>query len=260
MRGRFVVHTCIADSSFEPEYEDYSLVPFITAYLTGPDASFVLPQPPFPAWLWPASTPLTLSRTFTRERATSSSANTSSILPFPHPLTARKHPTMRLSFPVPPAPALNTPLSPTATNQNPLSRTNTRIDWTDQENRPAPAIPSSAGLAPSGVSGVASLLPGQNDSDETATGVSMPMGSRGGSANAPPSLSNSPEKHMLSRQLTMESAQDMDSPEAGEDMELEDEYDDFDEDDDDDEEEDEDEDDDVQPTSQYISALDLAGY
>lgn len=65
---------------------------------------------------------------------------------------------------------------------------------------------------------------------------------------------------MLSRQLTMESAQDMDSPEAGEDMELEDEYDDFDEDDDDDEEEDEDEDDDVQPTSQYISALDLAGY
>jgi len=52
----------------------------------------------------------------------------------------------------------------------------------------------------------------------------------------------------------------MDSPEAGEDMELEDEYDDFDEDDDDDEEEDEDEDDDVQPTSQYISALDLAGY
>jgi DNA-directed RNA polymerase specialized sigma subunit len=87
------------------------------------------------------------------------------------------------------------------------------------------------------------------------------MASRGGSANAPSSLGNSPEKHMLSRQLTMESGEGMESPEQGQSIELEQDYDDYDDDDDDDDEdEDEEDEEDVQPTSQYISALDLAGY
>jgi hypothetical protein len=58
----------------------------------------------------------------------------------------------------------------------------------------------------------------------------------------------------------MESGQEMESPEPGENTALEEDYDDYDDDDDDDEEEDEDDDEELQPTSQYISALDLAGY
>ncbi|WVQ72582.1 hypothetical protein IAR50_002140 [Cryptococcus sp. DSM 104548] len=108
---------------YEEDQEDLPLLPFVTSYLapTSPE-TFALPPPPYPSWIWPTGSseadPKTLmSRTTqplpsqtsphpqpqTKDRPPSSSSiassTSSNILPFPHPLQARKHPTMRLTFP-----------------------------------------------------------------------------------------------------------------------------------------------------------------
>ncbi|WWC89330.1 uncharacterized protein L201_004251 [Kwoniella dendrophila CBS 6074] len=137
---------------FEPEYEDLPLVSFIQSYLSiapnssssstsssnQTDSPFTLPHPPYPKWLWPPLTPSNASPITTkqpRDRSTSTSNPTStkdstatttnsSILPFPHPLSIRKHPTMKLTFPMLPPPV--PPLASVQTGSTQLS-TSTNI-------------------------------------------------------------------------------------------------------------------------------------
>lgn len=247
---------------FEPEYEDYSMVPFITSYLSGSEASFNLPPPPYPAWLWPQiPSTLALTRTITRERATSGSTATSTgpaLLPFPHPLSVRKHPTMKITFPPSTGTSsiLQSPLSPSlAVNSNTLARVPTRFEKViGEENRPVPSSSNSA----SGErvnSGITGLSGNQTmDPDDVLRYNETNNGSQGGPL----------DKLEMNREMTMSTdrsypegeGSESDVPLGASSLEDEEEY----EDEDEDEEEEEDEDEDLAPTSQYISALDLAGF
>ncbi|ODO08827.1 hypothetical protein L198_00560 [Cryptococcus wingfieldii CBS 7118] len=116
---------------YQEDQEDLPLLPFVTAYLAPTSQeTLTLPPPPYPSWIWPsASSEVDFkpsvsrpSQAFpspnppypqpqTKDRPSSSlsaaSSTSSNILPFPHPLQARKHPTMRLTFPTPPASSSN---------------------------------------------------------------------------------------------------------------------------------------------------------
>lgn len=239
---------------FEPGHEDLPLIPFLTSYLAASESTLQLPPPPYPSWLWPTSSspPISspISRTATRERThTMPLLAINPLLPFPHPLTARKHPTMRLAFPPAPQAIQSPPLS-SSINANALSRVSSRRDKAlGEENQPlVPRI--SAGS--SGMSDV------DAESSEPGKMSRMVSFSRGPLSAG----STSPEK--VSRQLTHSSRpvseEDEEEEEAAilveepeeDPLEVEDEED-YDE-------EEEKEEEEVQSTSQYISALDLAGF
>ncbi|KAK8864395.1 hypothetical protein IAR55_001643 [Kwoniella newhampshirensis] len=334
---------------FEPDHEDLPLVSFVSSYLSPPSSStnsdppFVLPPPPHPPWLWPilpASRllpPLPTSSTSTRDR--SLSGPPPSLLPFPHPLSSRKHPTMRLTFPaLPTPPAASSPiLSPTHHQQpNPLSRTPSRRDrippsspsfaprGTGEEIGSASILVSAPTMISTGLTGMANVLIGisseeEKDRERERTNISardkekevktsdmasnrlgrqvsfhgdhernqtrlqaqavpatpgVPTCSserdRADTVGAPSTTSSSsPVK--FSREPTISSSdytgeEGSVSPGTTTDdfLDNEDEIDEDDYEDDEDEyeddEDDEDEDEDIQPTSQYISALDLAGF
>lgn len=251
---------------FEPEYEDYSIVSFITSYLTGPDASFALPPPPYPTWLWPAiPSTLTLTRTITRERANTSAAPpvASPVLPFPHPLQSRKHPTMKLSFPVPTTSNIATPLSPSILNTNPLSRVITRGEKGEDENRPALNSGSSANSTTHpGINGATTIRANEEDLGNMEPSLGL-AASALPARTLFPSAGTSPDRFVPGQQLASAPAlfvSSTESPEAEAETQEMDMDEDDDEYEDDEEEEEDDEDDELQPTSQYISALDLAGY
>jgi len=268
---------------FEPEYEDLPLLAFINAYLIpSSDTPFILPSPPYPSWLWPTgppgiSPPPTRQQTSNRERTVSSGGTTpNTVLPFPHPLTARKHPTMKLQFPAaplaPPAPASGGPSSaqsPQLAAQNPnvtLSRVNSIRGSAIKS--PEPDLPGLVGAASNlisnGLSRVASAVGGVDaQSKRLSRNVSFEHDDAYLEWKASAMGAMSPDT--LSRQATNASSEEI--SEAAEDIpvdvdpgEEELEEDDEDEDDEDDEDEEDEEDEDVQPPSQYISALDLAGF
>ncbi|OXG30338.1 hypothetical protein C361_00171 [Cryptococcus neoformans Tu259-1] len=155
-------------SRFEPNYQDLPLVPFINAFCAPASSSagsssaspttdqFTLPPPPYPAWLWPCP-PSAQPRPRPRDRSSSTPAATPisfNPLPFPHPLTARKHPTMRLVFPpLPPQsqPQLQ-PLSTPGQSQSPGQQQQTLL-----LNSPGPIAPILPSPAHSDISRMSSL-------------------------------------------------------------------------------------------------------
>lgn len=306
-------------SRFEPEYEDLPLMSFINTYLASTsDTPFALPAPPYPSWLWPiplgpASAPSSGAAANTgpgaqqqsasttkrererereRERTTSSSIVPSpqnSVLPFPHPLTARKHPTMKLTFPAaaamppPPPPTGQAIQSPQLAAQNPnvtLSRVNSIRGPAIKSPPPGPnantntgsepehpgLVGAAANLLSNGLSRVASAVGAEDKSKRLSRNVSFEndeaylewRGSIAGTMS-PERLSRQPTN--ISSEETSEQDVEMASETrvGNEEEQLEDEdeeEDEYDEDEDEDEEDDED----LQPPSQYISALDLAGF
>ncbi|OWZ62522.1 hypothetical protein AYX15_05368 [Cryptococcus neoformans] len=156
-------------SRFEPNYQDLPLVPFINAFCaptssaTGSSSAspttdqFTLPPPPYPAWLWPCP-PSAQPRPRPRDRSSSTPAATPisfNPLPFPHPLTARKHPTMRLVFPpLPPQsqPQLQ-PLSTPGQSQSPGQQQQQSLLL----NSPGPIAPILPSPAHSDISRMSSL-------------------------------------------------------------------------------------------------------
>ncbi|WRT66363.1 uncharacterized protein IL334_003318 [Kwoniella shivajii] len=171
---------------FEPEYEDLPLMPFVQSYLSQQsststagtsssssssqnDTAFMLPQPPYPSWIWPSQPQSQSSLTSAtissqpnvqnpganmklRDRSTSTAAsnstlsnpsnantstnssssnisssnNNSALLPFPHPLIIRKHPTMKLTFPVLPLPTPPIPSNSPLLSPSGLTRVSSR--------------------------------------------------------------------------------------------------------------------------------------
>ena len=262
---------------------------FVNSFLASSDASFVLPKGPYPDWLWPVVTnpPPTnpLTRTTTRERVSSasnsqpsSSSGNSNAQPNathsgsrtnargqqpPNPLQARRHPTMKITFPEPE----QTPILLSPSKE--IARENAQAPAQDENKAPSSldAITSSLYNAP-GISGAVRAIMGNPDL--------APIGSRDASARSSAGVSRihspgtaSPEKYMA-REMTRSSSESSETistaaisqEEAIEDDD-EDAYDDDEEDVDEyeeDEEDDDDDDEDLQPTSQYISALDLAGF
>ncbi|WWD17309.1 hypothetical protein CI109_101749 [Kwoniella shandongensis] len=344
---------CIIDEicRFEPDHEDLPLVSFITSYLSpssssssaastsSSDPPFTLPPPPFPTWLWP-TLPSSRPPVQSRDRSTSSSGSSApSLLPFPHPLNTRRHPTMRLTFPtLPTPPSASSPiLSPTSQQHNPLSRTPSRRDkfptlpspHISSANGPSGTVDdiagggllgSAANIVTAGLTGMANVLVGINAEEEkereraiakdnnkmgdgsnrlgrqvsfhgdhernqgrsqaqtqASGGVSSTLGGISttterdiaGVGAGPSSTTSSSSPVKLSREPTISSsdytAEDGSvSPSTSTDGEddgdgEEDDYDE-DEDEDYDDDENDDDDEDIQPTSQYISALDLAGF
>jgi hypothetical protein len=170
---------------------------------------------------------------------------------------------MKLSFPVPSTTNVALPLSPSALNaHNPLSRVGTRGEKGDEENRPAPSLGTSAiSIGHQGLNGATSAAPSAETGGEARGAVGFAAATISAAQTLFPSFAGtSPDTSQLGRQesrsptmpVRLEGSPEMEVPEIADE---EDEYED--EEDDDDEEEDED---DLQPTSQYISALDLAGY
>lgn len=197
-------------SRFEPDHEDLPLHSFINTYLTSSDTPFPLPLPPYPSWLWPTGPPVPASlaqgssstKSSTRERTASAPGNISStnnVLPFPHPLTARRHPTMKLSFPPLPPPPANANASSGSANvqspqlaaQNPniaLSRVSSirgsAIKSPDQSTSSASStmdqtglVGAAASILSNGLSRVASVVSPSSTSG-SATGVGI-MGGGG---------------------------------------------------------------------------------
>jgi hypothetical protein len=268
---------------FEPEYEDLPLIAFINAYLVpSSDTPFTLPSPPYPAWLWPsnpANIPptSTSARPHSRERTSSSAGSTpTSILPFPHPLTARRHPTMKLTFPAapaaPPAPASVSSQSPQLAAQNP----NVNLSRVSSIRSPAikPVDPEHPGLVgaatnliSTGLSRVASAVGGVDaQSKRLSRNVSFENDEAYHEWRGRTTGPTSPDG--LSRQMTIASSDEESDVEVevptggreGEEQDGDEEDDEEDEDEEEEDEEEEEEDEDVQPPSQYISALDLAGF
>lgn len=271
-------------SRFEPDYEDLPLVSFIHTYLTASsDTPFVLPAPPYPSWLWPTGAPgttpatsSTTSRPTNRERTASTLAvSPNAVLPFPHPLTARKHPTMKLTFP--PAPPVSAQ-SPQLAAQNPnvsLSRVNSvrgpaiRSPGSGSENDHPGLVGAAANLLSNGLSRVASAVGTGVDDKSKRLSRNVSFENEAAYLDWRASITGagtaSPEK--LSRQPTNISSEEMSEqgvemalPDAVDMAEEEDDLDDDDDEDDYDEDEDDEDDEDLQPPSQYISALDLAGF
>lgn len=200
----------------------------------------------------------------------STTATPNTVLPFPHPLTARRHPTMKLSFPPAPPSATAGPSSaqsPQLAAQNPnvdLSRVSS-IKGSSSKN-PEPELPGLVGAATNlitnGLSRVASAVGAEQQSKRLSRNVSFENDDAYLEWKAAAMGVMSPET--LSRQATNASSEEVSEeaedaavdvdPDDEEDMEEEDEE------DEDDEDEEDEEDEDVQPPSQYISALDLAGF
>jgi hypothetical protein len=258
---------------FEPEYEDLPLLAFINAYLIpSSETPFTLPPPPYPAWLWPTGPAVTppprQTRERERERTVSAGATPNTVLPFPHPLTARRHPTMKLTFPAAPtAPAgPSSAQSPQLVAQNPnvdLSRVSSARGSSMKNIEPE--LPGLVGAATNlishGLSRVASAVGGSDiQSKRLSRNVSFEHDDAYLEWKAAAMGATSPEA--LSRQATNVSSEEV--SEEAEEATIEVDPDDEDEMEEDEYEEDEDEEDeedeDVQPPSQYISALDLAGF
>jgi len=266
---------------FEPEYEDLPLVPFIISYLTNSssDPSLALPPPPYPSWLWPASAAISppLTRTTTRERTTSNTSNsaTSSALPFPHPLQARRHPTMKVTFP--PLPASSSPQVSSNPSQsgatNPSSSSRVESRRGPSSDTPSQGLLGTAtSIITSGISGLVNPTGSEGKEKDDRSKKFPRTVSFDENKETSAQESTSPEK--LSREPTNLSsdgvgeAQEIASPVMMDDedgIEPDEEDEDEDEDDDDDYDDEDDDDDDeneeqFQETSQYISALDLAGF
>ncbi|ORX36687.1 tyrosine phosphatase family-domain-containing protein [Kockovaella imperatae] len=296
---------------YEPDHEDFSLVPFITSYLSSSDSTFTLPALPYPSWLWPSPTttpvgtnsgmgigagtaappsasqapsiPQTASQRRERDRTKSEPAHPKSYLPFPHPLQARRHPTMRLNYPAIPQGSGLSPLLP-ALNNTTLSRTSTRAE----DSRTSPNM---LGSSPHGISGAAVIeLPDAIMGSPTSQARQNRAVNFSRTATLEPVMSiqsvmESPHSTVFSRFNTISSSYaagstdgevdnedngsttpeevlmdgEYDDQEGQEGIIEEDDYEDEEE-DDYDEDEDEQEEDEFQPQSQYISALDLAGF
>ncbi|AAW40689.2 conserved expressed protein [Cryptococcus deneoformans JEC21] len=153
-------------SRFAPNYEDLPLVAFISSFCAPPSSSsasagapstadqFTLPPPPYPAWLWPCP-PSAQPRPKPRDRSSSTPAATPvsfNPLPFPHPLVARKHPTMRLVFP-PLPPHAQTQLQSQPPGQQQQQQTLTALPL----NSPGPIVPILPSPAHSDISRMPSL-------------------------------------------------------------------------------------------------------
>ncbi|WVW83909.1 hypothetical protein I302_105931 [Kwoniella bestiolae CBS 10118] len=310
---------------FEPEYQDLPLLPFIQSFLsqTSPE-SFVLPQPPYPSFLWPSpgavgqggagGSNVPSSSTKTRDRASSTVPPTTPQggLPFPHPLSTRKHPSMKLTFPILPPPPPNPSASAQGAGQmmtpplgaSPmvgLSRVNSRRDKVPQQSSISEEKEGMIGQAVNSISGDTSSqddgrkAPVEGDVGKAGLGrtvsfhsiserQSQQTQSQIQKQGQPPSIpipvsstQSSPLK--LSREQTHTTSTEASSDQYAsteEDLQEEsrlplsdyqdddDEYyeDENEEDEDEEDEEDEDDEDDEgnEPTSQYISALDLAGF
>lgn len=266
---------------FEPDYEEYSLVPFITSYMTSSDSSYNLPPPPYPSWLWPTISLPSQSastHTTTRERSTSNvpAPSPPTLLPFPHPLHTRKHPTMRLIFPSSSG-GISTPAPLSPTNSNTLSRVPTRAEKPTggEENRATQSLVSIVSdIISAGLSGVTSPFVESEVKEEIKPEPSskaedklsdVQTESTVTNRTASPSGESSLEKKASSRQATLSphegAAPETTSPSevsVEEQVILNDDDDEDEEEEDDDEEEEEEVD--TQPASQYISALDLAGF
>ncbi|WVQ67677.1 uncharacterized protein L199_005881 [Kwoniella botswanensis] len=318
---------------FEPEYLDLPLLPFIQSFLSlnTSDSSLILPQPPYPGWLWPGPTTQpgqgnssgsNMGKSRDRSGSTLSSSSTQSTtntttLPFPHPLSIRKHPTMKLTFPIlpPPPPASGGGMGQGVTppmGSSPmigLSRVNSR-----REKIPTNEDGSIIGQAVNNISNSNNIQQPQNEESTKAQGEfgndnklgrtvsfhsmserqsqlqsqSLPKQAQTqaqvsepkSKSTITPTQSNQSSPLKLSREqthTTSTTSSDLESTEGEEDMvgdgrlprsEYQDDDDEYYEDEDEDEyeeeeeEEDEDDDDDEgnEPTSQYISALDLAGF
>lgn len=168
---------------------------------------------------------------------------------------------MKLNFSLPTTTNVASPLSPSAIINNPLSRVGTRGERGDEENRPAPSLASSAtSTVHAGINGATSVIPHE---DELGTNHG-PAGFAASTISAARTLlplpaGTSPDKPATNGQDTAPPAMLVppnESLEADE-LELEEDEEEYEE---DEEEDEDDDDDDLQPTSQYISALDLAGY
>ena len=221
-------------SRFEPDHEELPILPFINSYHASTESIFQLPSPPYPAWLWPISSSPAISPSLpkpgSRERTAShlpdSRALAQSSLPFIHPMTSGKHPTMRLGFP-PMLMAVQSPPLTRATKVKSTAQISSREDQAaGEDNQPVAGPSKVANIVNS--DRVESLSP---SATSDATPQNMLTNTGGGG----------------SEELTSEEPY----TETPGDAEYED-------------EEDEDEDDESgegsHPTSQYISALDLAGF
>lgn len=169
---------------------------------------------------------------------------------------------MKLTFPA--APSLPSAQSPQLAAQNPnvdLSRVSS-IKGSSSKNA-EPDLPGLVGAATSiisnGLSRVASAVGGDSQSKRLSRNVTFENDEAYLEWKAAAMGVTSPET--LSRQATNVSSEEIseDAEETGVDVDPDEEDMEDDEDEDEDDEEDE-EDDDVQPPSQYISALDLAGF
>ncbi|WVO16284.1 hypothetical protein L204_103959 [Cryptococcus depauperatus] len=291
---------------FEPDHEDLPLALFVSTYLASPSSSsttvtspeppFPLPAPPYPCWLWP-SLP---SRSQSKEResrdrssSTNSAIHPSTPLPFPHPLLARKHPTMRLTFPslqqpqsvplstMPPVTSSHTDLirasskrdkisvPPSVTSPEvPVPRERTKHVTQSDLGIGSPdegVLSAAAQLMNAGLNGMASVLSAisppppkelerhhqndqvrQQDEEENPIAKSSPAETSHEATTFPQGVERSPSSATTSIAPREDESQVEDEDEDEEDSEE-------DEDEDDDDEE-------LQTTSQYISALDLAGY
>ncbi|ORY34020.1 tyrosine phosphatase family-domain-containing protein [Naematelia encephala] len=270
---------------FEPDHEDLPILPFINTFLSPPpskpdsEPAFTLPAPPYPSWLWPTPTTSNPSSPSTKQLNKSvptptSTATQSNILPFAHPTTARRHPTMRITFP-----PLQTPTSPSAVptpnnsgTQSPLSRNNSSRRGplspvlAPEENKPSLMEQASAVVqaitGEKALSGLGLVQP-KAGRMVSFTGEDQPKVPQSPETTSPAQDSNESEfqpqviekdngKVVVKPEDSVDETEIETEPETYDDEE-EDEY-------EEDEDEDEDDDEDQQATSQYISALDLAGF
>jgi hypothetical protein len=267
-----------ADSRFEPDHDDLPIVPFITSYLSTSAPSkdeggaLALPPPPYPAWLWPQQAPIptgsrSTSTAARSERAlstVSNASNTSSGLPFPNPLTVRRHPSMRLGFGNVPAQPPEKPTAPGLwrTRSNTASRVvsdkprapsprdtlNSRSDSGDYDERPRQTarVSFNDNMSSSGIL--------------TRSPATLPSALRYSNEQAPEDAVETTDEQERVRSAgatdgdaDVEDDYALDSADEEGDSADEDEYESEDEDEEEEEEEEE------PPVSQYISALDLAG-
>ncbi|OCF60606.1 hypothetical protein L486_00241 [Kwoniella mangroviensis CBS 10435] len=311
---------------FEPEYLDLPLLPFIQSFLSlnTSDPTLILPQPPYPGWLWPGPTTQSgqgnisgsnMGKSRDRSGSTLSSSSTQSTtnttsLPFPHPLSIRKHPTMKLTFPILPPPPPSTAgqgVTPPM-GSSPmigLSRVNSRRDkiplhedgsiigqsvnnisdttTNNQQSQADESVKTQGEIGNENKLGRTvsfhSISERQSQSQSLPKQAQVPEPKSKSTTTPTPTQSNQSSPLKLSREqthTTSTTSSDLQSTEGEEDTvedgrlprsEYQDDDDEYYEDEDEDEyeeeEEEEDEDDDDEgnePTSQYISALDLAGF
>ncbi|KAL1409096.1 hypothetical protein Q8F55_005920 [Vanrija albida] len=286
---------------FEPDHDDLPLESFMTSYLSlsggkdDPQASLSLPPAPYPSWLWPSvpvipeksrhtipfrnnerSTSSAPSMRSDRDRAASgaSTASTGSAapsLPFPNPLTVRRHPSMRLTFPAaPPLAAATVSTSQPRSEKSGLSRQTPTSEASDSlgltqtstsaaDAPPAPVAPGMGARRVSFHDPNARFDP-ETDLNDSPTGETGPSAARwngrtpsGGSGGIEGDVSAFDDDDEDDEDEGQDSHRDEED-----DADLED--DEYSEDEESDEEEEEEEDEDEPPTSQFISALDLAGF
>lgn len=286
---------------FEPDHDDLPLTPFITTYLStslpskdDPGAALVLPPPPYPTWLWPAgqglssaptnarTTPPATTRSDRASSNASSSAAGPSSLPFPNPLTARKHPNMRLTFSAVPSPPA--PLESKGNAGLWRDRSNTaisRVSAGDRSRAPSPSRSREESLSQN-VDEARAAPHKVSFSDNTkrsgvlhSSPLAMPVPTTAGSSSALRWSKETPAGETVGddsaiddgeyEAFTLDGSEEQVTEEVDEEGQEGDgeEYEEEEEEDSDDfeeEEEEEEEEEDEPPTSQYISALDLAGF